>query len=67
MLPASGARSPSTHSIVVVFPAPFGPMRPKISPRRTEKETSSAATVVPYAFRIASTSITWSGCMGRSS
>ena len=47
MRPASGSRSPSTHSIVVVFPAPFGPMRPKISPRRTVKETSSAATVRP--------------------
>ena len=31
-MPRSGARSPSTHSIVVVLPAPFGPIRPKISP-----------------------------------
>jgi hypothetical protein len=26
-------RSPQMHSTVVVFPAPFGPMMPKISPR----------------------------------
>ena len=63
MRPPSGARSPSTHSIVVVLPAPFGPIRPKISPRRTVKETSSAATVGPYALRRASTSMTWSGFM----
>ena len=31
MRPRSGLRSPSTHSIVVVFPAPFGPISPKIS------------------------------------
>ena len=30
--PAIGRRSPSTHSIVVVLPAPFGPISPKISP-----------------------------------
>ena len=32
IVPRSGRRSPSTHSIVVVLPAPFGPIRPKISP-----------------------------------
>ena len=32
MVPRSGLRIPSTHSIVVVFPAPFGPISPKISP-----------------------------------
>ena len=32
MLPRSGSRSPSTHSIVVVLPAPLGPISPKISP-----------------------------------
>jgi hypothetical protein len=30
--PSSGVRNPSTHSIVVVLPAPLGPIRPKISP-----------------------------------
>ena len=42
-----GRRSPSTHSIVVVFPAPLGPIRPKISPASTSNDTSSTATVVP--------------------
>jgi hypothetical protein len=35
------------HSTVVVFPAPFGPRMPKISPFSTEKVTASAATVDP--------------------
>ncbi len=32
---------------VVVFPAPFGPRRPKISPRRTSKLTRSTAVNAP--------------------
>jgi hypothetical protein len=28
MVPRSGLRSPSMHSIVVVFPAPLGPIKP---------------------------------------
>ncbi len=47
MVPASGARRPPTHSIVVVLPAPLGPIRPKISPGSTSKDTSATATVVP--------------------
>src|SRR5581483_6073258 len=31
--PPSGARNPSMISTVVVLPAPFGPSRPKTSPR----------------------------------
>ena len=42
-----GRASPSTHSMVVVLPAPFGPMRPKISPSLTSKEMSSTAIVGP--------------------
>ncbi|ALM38909.1 hypothetical protein SFR_2294 [Streptomyces sp. FR-008] len=38
--PESGLRSPATLSTVVVFPAPLGPMIPKISPSSTQKETS---------------------------
>ena len=34
ILPRSGRRRPSTHSMVVVLPAPFGPTMPKISPGR---------------------------------
>ena len=37
----------SMHSTVVVFPAPFGPRMPKISPFSTEKVTASTATVDP--------------------
>ena len=47
MVPRSGARKPSMHSIVVVLPAPFGPISPKISPVSTSKETSSTASVRP--------------------
>ena len=47
IVPRSGARSPSTHSSVVVLPAPFGPISPKISPSWTSNETSSTATVRP--------------------
>ena len=36
--------------IVVVFPAPFGPRKPKISPSRTRKETASTAVNVPKHF-----------------
>jgi hypothetical protein len=47
MVPASGSRSPLTHSTVVVFPAPFGPRMPKISPSATENDTSRTATTGP--------------------
>jgi hypothetical protein len=47
MVPLSGDRSPSTHSSVVVLPAPFGPISPKISPSPTSNDTSSTATVGP--------------------
>src|SRR5579872_1524705 len=58
MVPRSGARSPSTHSSVVVLPAPFGPIRPKISPSTTSNDTSSTATVDPYVFRQPATLMT---------
>ena len=47
MVPRSGLRRPSMHSMVVVFPAPLGPIKPKISPSFTSKDTSSTATVEP--------------------
>jgi len=31
--------------MVVVFPAPLGPINPKISPSNTSNDTSSTATV----------------------
>ncbi len=58
--PLSGARRPSTHSMVVVLPAPLGPMRPKISPRATSKLTPSTASVRPYDLRRACTRMTGS-------
>ena len=45
-VPASGSRSPMTHSSVVVLPAPFGPSRPKISPSAISKLTPSTADAV---------------------
>ncbi len=46
-LPPARAK-PHTASMRVVLPAPFGPMRPTISPRWTSKETSSTAVTPPY-------------------
>jgi hypothetical protein len=46
-VPESAVLSPTAHSTVVVFPAPFGPSRPKIPPSATENETSSTAMVSP--------------------
>jgi hypothetical protein len=40
--------------INVLFPAPFGPSRPKISPPLTSNDTPRNATVCPYAFSIPS-------------
>jgi len=37
------------HSKSVVFPAPFGPMRPTISFSRTSRETESSACKPPKA------------------
>src|SRR5579862_5364729 len=39
--------NPARHSNNVVLPAPFGPIRPKISFCRTEKETSRSAQCAP--------------------
>ena len=42
---------------VVVFPAPFGPTKPKISPFGTSKETLSNAVRWPYTLVSPSTEI----------
>ena len=42
---------PMTHSSVVVLPAPFGPIRPKISPSSMSKLTPRAASTPSYRFR----------------
>ena len=44
--PLTGTK-PVTASMRVVFPAPFGPIRPTTSPGRTSIDTSSTATTEP--------------------
>src|SRR5690606_30318364 len=51
-------RRPSTHSTVVVLPAPFGPRIPKISPSSTVKDTPSTTGRPPYVLRRSVTSMT---------
>src|ERR1043166_538219 len=45
--PEDGLRSPHRIRIVVDFPAPLGPRKPKISPWATSTETRSTATKSP--------------------
>ena len=49
IVPDLGLTSPSIALSVLVLPAPFGPSRPKISPRRISKLTASTAVLGPYA------------------
>src|SRR6185503_2108598 len=56
-VPASGRRKPVIIFIVVDFPAPFGPRKPRMSPRFTEKETPSTARFEPYVLTRPLTSI----------
>src|SRR5439155_13154613 len=48
--PASGFRRPTTIFRVVVFPAPFGPIRPNTSADRTSREMPSTAVFPSYRF-----------------
>ena len=49
--PSSGLSTPVIILIVVVLPAPFGPIKPMISPVGIVKEISSTALwVPPYIF-----------------
>src|SRR5262245_53297125 len=50
--PAVGVTLVVRIPMEVVFPAPFGPRRPKISPRRTEKEMPSTALVWDLGYRL---------------
>ena len=43
MLPVSGCASPISILIVVVFPAPFGPRKPKNDPWGTPNDNPSTA------------------------
>ena len=46
-LPAEGRTTPESARRVVLFPAPFAPMRETISPFPTVKETSRSACTAP--------------------
>src|SRR6266850_6813296 len=48
---------PARMRIVVVFPAPFGPRNPTISPRPTAKEMPRTASTVPNVLVSSRTSI----------
>src|SRR6516165_8716572 len=50
IVPASGRIWPSTLLKSVVFPEPFGPITPKISPGITSKLTPPTARIAPYDF-----------------
>src|SRR5207249_9342715 len=45
--PWSGGTNPHISRMVVVLPAPSGPINPNISPRSTDNVNSLTATVVP--------------------
>src|SRR5690242_3718330 len=49
--PESGERRPTAIAIVVDFPAPLGPRRPKTSPRWTSRERPSTAVIEPKDLR----------------
>src|SRR5579875_943808 len=63
-LPEVGRRIVVSILIVVLFPAPFGPRNPKISPSKTVKETPSTALVFPSKLFVRSWmfSISLRGC-----
>src|ERR1022692_2277187 len=51
MLPASQGISPVSMRMVVDFPAPLGPRKPKNDPRGTSRSTPSTAALSAYDFR----------------
>src|SRR5580765_1836135 len=55
---------PTRQEKRVVFPAPLGPMTPKISPSETEKSTPERASSPSYRFTSPSTSRTASAGVG---
>src|SRR5262245_48067988 len=56
MVPALTGRTPDTQLMRVVLPEPFGPMRPKRSPGRTERLTPFSAVKPPKRLTSPSTS-----------
>src|SRR5947209_6408391 len=62
--PEVGASRPQRMRIVVDFPAPFGPKKPKISPGFTRSETWSTATKSPNRLtRFSIATANSDGCM----
>src|SRR5579872_6955705 len=55
MVPESGFRKPVTTSIIVLFPAPLGPIRPVTDPSATEKDMSLIACTPPNLLETPST------------
>src|ERR1043165_68082 len=49
-LPRVGLMRPTSMRIVVVFPAPLGPRKPKTSPAASSKETLSTIVRLPMTF-----------------
>ena len=65
--PASGASSPSSSRSSVVFPEPFGPMRPTRSPRMIRVENRRITCFDPNALLTSSASkTTWPDDWARS-
>ena len=60
-LPDVGATRPSNNFSDVVLPAPFGPKKPKTSPRGTARDKPATATLRPNSRRNAAVSIAYSG------
>jgi hypothetical protein len=49
-LPELGRMRPTSMRIVVVFPAPFGPRKPKTSPGSISNETPETIVLSPIDF-----------------
>src|SRR6185369_3151761 len=56
-VPSVAGRKPVMTRMVVVFPAPFGPRKPRIWPGTAENDTSSTAARSPKRFVRCATSI----------
>src|SRR6185369_13161664 len=56
-VPAEAGMYPVMIRIVVVFPAPFGPRKPRISPFSTLNDIPSTAVLFGYRFEMFSTDI----------
>src|SRR5580704_2244538 len=59
-LPEVGVSNPQSTRMVVDFPAPLGPRKPKISPLDTSRETWSTATKEP---KVLTKSVIWTAIM----